>query len=91
MPRCLVCPIRPVAAEQQIDAFGLGEFAATSAGELSGGWRRQVDLAAALIHRPRVLLLDEPTAGLGPAARQAIWRRLITLSAQGYRDGIGDS
>jgi ABC-2 type transport system ATP-binding protein len=71
------------AAERQIDAFGLGEFAANSAGELSGGWRRQVDLAAALIHRPRVLLLDEPTTGLDPAARHAIWRRLITLSAQG--------
>jgi len=71
------------AAARQISAFGLGEFAAASAGELSGGWRRQVDLAAALIHRPGVLLLDEPTAGLDPAARQAIWRRLITLCAQG--------
>ena len=70
------------AAERQMIAFDLGEFAATAAGELSGGWRRQADLAAALIHRPRVLLLDEPTAGLDPAARQAIWRRLVTLSAQ---------
>ena len=70
------------AAEQQMSTFGLGEFAATAAAELSGGWRRQVDLAAALIHRPSVLLLDEPTAGLDPAARQAIWRRLITLCAQ---------
>src|SRR6266446_8244494 len=71
------------AAERQIDAFGLSKFAAACAEALSGGWRRQVDLAASLIHRPRVLLLDEPTAGLDPAARQAIWRRLITLSAQG--------
>ena len=71
------------AAERQISAFGLGEFAATAAGELSGGWRRQLDLAAVLIHRPGVLLLDEPTAGLDPAARQAIWRRLVTQSAQG--------
>ena len=71
------------AADRQIDAFGLGEFIAAKTGELSGGWRRQVDLAVAVIHRPRVLLLDEPTAALDPAARQAIWRRLISLSAQG--------
>jgi ABC-2 type transport system ATP-binding protein len=70
-------------ADLQIGAFGLAEFAAVSVGQLSGGWCRQVDLAAALIHHPRVLLLDEPTAGLDPAARQAIWRRLISVAAQG--------
>jgi ABC-2 type transport system ATP-binding protein len=70
-------------ADLQIDAYGLAEFTALSVGQLSGGWCRQVDLAAALIHRPRVLLLDEPTAGLDPAARQAIWRRLLSLAAQG--------
>ena len=71
------------AADRQIDAFGLAEFTAVSVAQLSGGWCRQVELAATLIHRPRVLLLDEPTAGLDPAARQAIWRRLISLAAQG--------
>jgi ABC-2 type transport system ATP-binding protein len=71
------------AADLQIGAFGLAEFAAVPVGQLSGGWCRQADLAAALIHRPRVLILDEPTAGLDPAARQAIWRRLISLAAQG--------
>jgi len=71
------------AADLQIDAFGLADFTAVSVGQLSGGWCRQVELAATLIHRPRVLLLDEPTAGLDPAARQAIWRRLISLAAQG--------
>jgi ABC-2 type transport system ATP-binding protein len=70
-------------ADLQIGAFGLADRAAVSVGQLSGGWCRQVDLAAALIHHPRVLLLDEPTAGLDPAARQAIWRRLISVAAQG--------
>ena len=70
-------------ADLQIGAFGLTEFAGICVGQLSGGWCRQADLAAALIHRPRVLLLDEPTAGLDPAARQAIWRRLLSLAAQG--------
>lgn len=71
------------AADLQMDAFGLTDFASVSIGALSGGWCRQVDLAAALIHCPRVLLLDEPTAALDPAARQAIWRRLLSLAAQG--------
>jgi ABC-2 type transport system ATP-binding protein len=70
-------------ADLQIAAFGLTEFAAVLVGQLSGGWCRQVDLAAALIHHPRVLLLDEPTAGLDPAARQAIWRRLVSLAVHG--------
>ena len=74
-------PVR--AADMQIGAFGFTEFAAVPVDQLSGGWCRQVELAATLIHRPRVLLLDEPTAGLDPAARQAIWRRLISLAAQG--------
>jgi ABC-2 type transport system ATP-binding protein len=74
-------PVR--AADVQIAAFGFTEFAAVPVDQLSGGWCRQVELAATLIHRPRVLLLDEPTAGLDPAARQAIWRRLISLAAQG--------
>ena len=70
-------------ADLQIRDFGLTEFAATPVAELSGGWCRQADLAAALIHSPRVLLLDEPTAGLDPAARRAIWHRLGSLAGQG--------
>jgi ABC-type multidrug transport system ATPase subunit len=50
---------------------------------LSPGWLRQVELAAALIHRPELLLLDEPTAGLDAEARHAIWRTLAALAVQG--------
>ena len=71
------------AADLQIEAFGLSAHAHTSVGNLSGGWSRLTELAAALIHRPRVLLLDEPTVGLDPAARQHIWRRLTSLAAGG--------
>jgi ABC-2 type transport system ATP-binding protein len=77
------CPEPMRAADLQIGAFGLAEFTAVSVGQLSAGWCRQVELAATLIHRPRMLLLDEPTAGLDPAARHAIWRRLISVAAQG--------
>jgi ABC-2 type transport system ATP-binding protein len=71
------------AADLQISAAGLTEFAATPLGQLSGGWSKQVELAAAMIHRPRLLLLDEPTAGLDPAARHAIWRTLTALAVRG--------
>jgi len=77
----LESPLR--AADRQIEAFGLDAFAAQAAGKLSGGWARLVELAAVLIHRPRVLLLDEPTVGLDPAARRDIWRRLTALADQG--------
>ncbi|MBS0417726.1 MAG: ABC transporter ATP-binding protein [Proteobacteria bacterium] len=70
-------------AEQQIEAFGLNAYASNAVATLSGGRTRLVELAAVLIHQPRVLLLDEPTAGLDPAARQVIWRRLASLAAQG--------
>ncbi len=66
-------------ARDRLDAAGLGELAAVRAGRLSGGQQRRVDLVRALLADPAVLLLDEPTTGLDPAARH---RFLETLAAE---------
>jgi len=58
---------------------GLEEFANRPAAALSGGMQKKLGLATALVHRPKVLLLDEPTGGVDPVARQEFWQLLISL------------
>src|SRR5258708_17555441 len=67
--------------EAAIREFGLVPWAHSPAGLLSGGWARRLQLAASLLHSPRLVLLDEPTAGLDAAARQEVWRRVEALAA----------
>lgn len=58
---------------------GLSDFAGRRAGKLSGGMKQKLGLAAALVHRPSVILLDEPTTGVDPVTRQDFWQLLIQL------------
>lgn len=59
---------------EQLDRFQLGERRDQVAGTLSGGWRQRLALACATIHRPRLLVLDEPTAGVDPVSRREFWQ-----------------
>jgi daunorubicin resistance ABC transporter ATP-binding subunit len=70
-------------ADALIDRLDIGEFRDRLVKKLSGGERRRVDLAAGLIDRPKVLVLDEPTTGLDPRSRQVVWSTIRELVADG--------
>ena len=66
-----------------LDRVGLMEAADRRVGTYSGGMRRRLDLASALVHDPKVLFLDEPTTGLDPVSRLAIWEEVRKLNDEG--------
>lgn len=74
---------RRSAVEQSLNDLGLSERRGQLAGTLSGGWKQRLALAACRLHRPRLLLLDEPTAGVDPAARRDFWEEIHRLSEAG--------
>jgi ABC-2 type transport system ATP-binding protein len=70
-------------ATELLERVGLTQAADRRVGGYSGGMRRRLDLALALVHRPRVLFLDEPTTGLDPTSRGALWREVRALNDEG--------
>jgi len=74
---------RKQAVAGAIDSLGLGTRRDQLAGTLSGGWKQRLALAACMLHDPKLLLLDEPTAGVDPKARREFWEEIHALAARG--------
>jgi ABC-2 type transport system ATP-binding protein len=77
---CVARPERKARGDELLERVGLTEAADRKVRTYSGGMKRRLDLALALVHRPRVLFLDEPTTGLDPQSRTALWQEVGRLA-----------
>jgi ABC-2 type transport system ATP-binding protein len=81
--RVYAVPKRRDAVANALERLALTARRGQLAGALSGGWKQRLALAACLLHAPRLLLLDEPTAGVDPGARRDFWAQIHALAAEG--------
>jgi len=85
----LAAGVRAERSAHLLHFTGLGPFTARLAGLLSGGMKQKLGLACALLGRPKLLLLDEPSVGVDPASRRELWSIVAAMLAEGMDDGMG--
>lgn len=74
---------KPERIESALERLGLRDRRDQFAGQLSGGWKQRLALAGSILHEPKLLLLDEPTAGVDPEARRQFWEQIHVLAGEG--------